>query len=200
MSACSKDCVPSLLCFINCSKVSTNFVLQGSWVSDTAVAVASSVTRWAIRIMRLCWDSPVLPQPVCHGRVRLHGGPSNVRLRALPAALAEVGLAAPGLSGHGSRLASVKHLRNAPPGSVYIGRGFQKLGLKKSDFCNPFRIGPDGDRTAVVAKFRSWICRQPALLKRLPELGGRLLLCHCEPGEPCHGQVLLQLLSRMDAS
>ena len=91
---------------------------EATYTARLAVAVASSVARWAIRIMRLCWDSPVLPQPVCHGRVRVHGDPSSVRLRALPAALAEVSLAAPGSSGHGARLASVKNLRSVPDGSV----------------------------------------------------------------------------------
>ena len=38
-----------------------------------------------------------------------------------------------------------KHHAGVPAGAVYIGRG--------SKWGNPFRIGPDGDRAAVIAKY-----------------------------------------------
>ncbi|CAX24291.1 conserved protein of unknown function [Methylorubrum extorquens DM4] len=58
-----------------------------------------------------------------------------------------------------------------PAGAVYIGRG--------SKWGNPFRIGPDGDRAAVIAKHARWLADQHDLLRALDELRGsrpRLLL------------------------
>ena len=61
-----------------------------------------------------------------------------------------------------------KHHTGVPAGTVYIGRG--------SKWGNPFRIGPDGDRAAVIAKFERWIADQHQLLRALDELRSRLLL------------------------
>ncbi|HXW70991.1 MAG TPA: DUF4326 domain-containing protein [Methylocella sp.] len=77
-----------------------------------------------------------------------------------------------------------KHRTGVPAGSVYIGRG--------SKWGNPFRIGPDGDRAAVVAKYERWLAGQHQLLRALDELRGRDLVCFCAP-LPCHGDLLLRL-------
>ncbi len=64
-----------------------------------------------------------------------------------------------------------KHHTGVPAGAVYIGRG--------SKWGNPFRIGPDGDRAAVVAKYARWLADQHQLLRALDELRGsrsRMLL------------------------
>lgn len=61
---------------------------------------------------------------------------------------------------------------------------------------NPFRIGPDGDRDAVICKFKDWIVRQPGLLARLPELRGKVLGCWCHP-KPCHGDFLAEVANGM---
>lgn len=57
---------------------------------------------------------------------------------------------------------------------------------------NPFKIGPDGTRSQVIAKYRDWILTQPHLLARLPELRGKVLGCWCSP-QMCHGDVLAEL-------
>lgn len=77
-----------------------------------------------------------------------------------------------------------KHLVGAPAGAVYIGR-CGKWG-------NPFRIGPDGDRAAVIAKHERWLRGQHHLLRALDELRGKDLVCFCAP-EACHGDLLLRL-------
>jgi hypothetical protein len=77
-----------------------------------------------------------------------------------------------------------KHHTGVLAGAVYIGRG--------SKWGNPFRIGPDGDRAAVIAKFERWIADQHQLLRALDELRGRDLVCFCAP-LPCHGDLLLRL-------
>ncbi len=67
---------------------------------------------------------------------------------------------------------------------VYIGR--------PSKWGNPFKIGRDGDRAQVIAKYREWLSHQPQLLAQLPELRGKRLGCWCKP-LPCHGDVLAEL-------
>ena len=61
---------------------------------------------------------------------------------------------------------------------------------------NPFKIGPDGDRAQVLASYRAHIegtlARQPDYLE---PLRGKDLICWCHP-EPCHGDVILELLSK----
>ena len=77
-----------------------------------------------------------------------------------------------------------KHQAGTPAGAVYIGRG--------SKWGNRFRIGPDGDRAAVIAEHERWLRGQPHLLRALDELRGRDLVCFCAPA-PCHGDLLLRL-------
>lgn len=77
-----------------------------------------------------------------------------------------------------------KHHAGMPADARYIGRG--------SKWGNPFRIGPDGDRTAVIAQHERWLADQPALLRALDELRGKDLVCFCAP-QACHGDLLLRL-------
>lgn len=72
------------------------------------------------------------------------------------------------------------------PFDVYIGR--------PSKWGNPFEIGKDGTREEVITKYRTWILTQPALLRDLPELRGKVLGCWCFP-RACHGDVLVNLCS-----
>lgn len=62
---------------------------------------------------------------------------------------------------------------------VFIGR--------PSKWGNPYKIGLDGDRAAVIAKYREWLRQHPTLDPR--ELRGKVLACYCAP-LPCHGDVL----------
>lgn len=69
---------------------------------------------------------------------------------------------------------------------VYIGRGGR--------WGNPYRIGPDGDRQTVIAKFERLLCKSPSASARymrahIHELHGKRLGCFCAP-LPCHGDVL----------
>lgn len=68
---------------------------------------------------------------------------------------------------------------------VFIGR--------PSVWGNPFRIGRDGTREEVIAKYREWVTGQTMLMARLARLRGQRLGCYCAP-EPCHGDVLINLL------
>ncbi len=77
--------------------------------------------------------------------------------------------------------------KHPAPDRVYVGR--------PSKWGNPFVIGRDGSRDEVIAKYRAWIVRQPALMAALPELRSRNLLCWCSP-ESCHADVLIELANR----
>ena len=68
---------------------------------------------------------------------------------------------------------------------------------RRSKWGNPFRIGPDGTRAEVIAKYRAWIQTQPHLLASLGELNGRRLGCWCAP-RPCHGDVLVELAEKQE--
>lgn len=76
----------------------------------------------------------------------------------------------------------VSHL---DPSMVYIGR--------PSKWGNPFTIGKHGTREEVIELYCEWIRDQTELLKDLPELWGKDLVCWCAPAA-CHGDVLLSLL------
>lgn len=76
------------------------------------------------------------------------------------------------------------------PYDVYIGR--------PSKWGNPFVVGRDGSRRAVIAKYRAWLHRQPELLGALDELRGKTLGCWCKP-HACHGDVLAALIDTVPA-
>ena len=75
--------------------------------------------------------------------------------------------------------------------AVYIGR--------PSVWGNPYRVGPDGDRGAVVAKYRQHVLGRVDLLRRVPDLVGVDLACWCKP-RACHGDVLLELVAQYEAA
>ena len=79
-----------------------------------------------------------------------------------------------------------------PRGAVYVGNAVGHVGLKASKWGNPFRIGRDGTRDEVIAKYRAWLGQQPDLMAALPELRGKDLACWCTP-ERCHAEVLREL-------
>lgn len=76
------------------------------------------------------------------------------------------------------------------PCDVYIGR--------PSPFGNPFIIGRDGDRTAVIAKFTTWFERELRnnswFRDQVLNLRGKRLGCYCAPAA-CHGDVIAQYLN-----
>jgi Domain of unknown function (DUF4326) len=86
----------------------------------------------------------------------------------------------------------VVNLRTTHRWDIYIGRASPRRRLKASIWANPFRIGPDGTRAAVIAQYEAWLLTQPHLLAQLPSLYGKVLSCWCAP-KPCHGEVLAKL-------
>ena len=74
-------------------------------------------------------------------------------------------------------------------------RAVPRSGLKASVWGNPFKLGKDGTREEIMAKFRAWLPTQPELMRRLPELKGKVLGCWCAP-EACHGDILSEFANR----
>jgi hypothetical protein len=87
---------------------------------------------------------------------------------------------------------SVVHCKKEHYG-VYIGRGRCPRTAKPGRWGNPFRIGPDGDRQEVIARYAAWLSQEVdserITLADLAALDGEVLGCWCAP-EPCHGEVL----------
>lgn len=78
-----------------------------------------------------------------------------------------------------------KYRHGVPDGAIYIGR--------PSRWGNPFVIGKDGDRAAVIAKYRAWLLANPEMVATAKrDLAGKDLVCFCSPA-PCHGDVLLEV-------
>lgn len=105
-----------------------------------------------------------------------------------------------------ARVIHVDDLRDHPeryPDAVYIGRAVPRKGLKASKWANPYKIGPDGSRRMVIAKYRY---RMAAFVRRddLHELAGKPLACWCRrdgeartPDNTCHGDVLVALIREL---
>jgi hypothetical protein len=58
---------------------------------------------------------------------------------------------------------------------------------------NPFVIGKDGTRDEVIAMYEARLRKSPKMMKRLPELKGKVLGCFCVPLLRCHAEVLARL-------
>lgn len=88
----------------------------------------------------------------------------------------------------------VVHCRQEPY-DVYIGRGRCPHGGEPGRWGNPFRIGRDGSREEVIARYAEWLREEVDAermsLAELAALDGRTLGCWCAP-EPCHGDVLVR--------
>ena len=88
-----------------------------------------------------------------------------------------------------------KRTDKIPPDAVYVGRG-SFHGLPNSKWSNPFRIGVDGNRQEVIAKYADWLDGMVFNdLLDLDELAGKDLVCWCAP-LPCHADVLLELANK----
>ena len=69
---------------------------------------------------------------------------------------------------------------------------------RQTKWGNPYKIGRDGDREQVIAKYEAYLLESP-LYEQLGELRGKDLACWCAPPSGlaidevprwCHGQVL----------
>lgn len=79
---------------------------------------------------------------------------------------------------------------NHEPYSVYIGRAGRG---EAGPLGNPFRLGRDGTREEVIAKFEEYARNNKAILALIKGLKrDDILGCFCKP-KPCHGDVIVKL-------
>ncbi len=99
-------------------------------------------------------------------------------------------------------IVNIKHCPDFNPklnkNDVYIGRFHRsKYGFYPwSKWHNPFKLGVDGDREAIIDMYRSYILSNPGLMSSLHELKDKRLGCWCKP-EPCHGDILIELVDQL---
>ena len=75
---------------------------------------------------------------------------------------------------------------------IYAGRGDRSQGLERSEWANDFPISEHGLHNALQL-FQRQLEQKPALLQRLPELAGKILVCHCGwLKAQCHCAILSQ--------
>ena len=73
---------------------------------------------------------------------------------------------------------------------LYIGRGSRQRGIPPSQWGNPFSVAKYG-RYEAIDRYQRYLESDSTLKKKVKELGGRTLVCHCKPNEHCHSDVLI---------
>jgi len=82
---------------------------------------------------------------------------------------------------------------------LYIGRNNCYVkGTFSSIWRNPFSVKKFG-REGCITQYEKHIRANKELMKRLPELAGKVLGCWCKP-EACHGDVLVKLVSEVKST
>lgn len=92
--------------------------------------------------------------------------------------------------------ATVVNVRFTDSWTIYIGRANKFRRLPASKWANPFRIGLDGTREEVLAKYEHYVRNRSDLMTAISELDGQILGCWCWP-DPCHGGVFVRLLEEI---
>ncbi|CAK0833477.1 unnamed protein product [Prorocentrum cordatum] len=69
---------------------------------------------------------------------------------------------------------------------LYVGRGCGRLSANRSFWANPVKISQEMPREAAIDKFAEYLCNSDEMMKRLPELGGKRLVCYCATWCRCH--------------
>ena len=88
------------------------------------------------------------------------------------------------------------HSRDLKNNEVYIGRGVPQKRVPPSKWANPFRLRDQGaTRDGIIEAFRDHLRAGAYLWACLPELQGKVLVCHCRPHERCHGDVLIDAVA-----
>jgi hypothetical protein len=69
---------------------------------------------------------------------------------------------------------------------------------RPSRWGNPFVIGRDGTQAQCVERYSAWLAlpeQEPLRREARAMLTSRNLACWCAAGAPCHGDILLDLVS-----
>ena len=75
-----------------------------------------------------------------------------------------------------------------PAGAIYVGR--------PTRWGNPFPVGAQRSQADAVARYRRWVEERPTLVDEARRrLAGHDLVCWCPLDQPCHGDVLIELVN-----
>lgn len=99
----------------------------------------------------------------------------------------------------------------------YIGRTVPSRGLAASVYANPFRVGPDGSRAEVLAKYRQHLRDHPEIVERARReiKPGDRIACWCkdpmrswqtalpfyvhlDKEKDCHGDIVADIVEGQD--
>lgn len=98
----------------------------------------------------------------------------------------------------GEWIISPEHVYIGRRGVVFLNR--ERFPARDSMWANPYKIGRDGTREEVLAKYETSLRERlevnEELRSELLKLDGKILGCWCAP-EPCHGHVLLRLIEEL---
>lgn len=89
----------------------------------------------------------------------------------------------------------------ADPANVYIGRAGvvfvdgARYPKEASPYANPFKVGRDGAREDVIAKYEVYLADRIAAGLDLSPLKGKRLGCWCKPAA-CHGDILTKYVPK----
>ena len=85
---------------------------------------------------------------------------------------------------------------NKEPYDVYIGRG-SKWGCPYTIIKDRPTLAKEivASKEEALSKYNVYVLNTPELMESLDELDGKVLGCFCKP-EPCHGDVLLELIAQ----
>jgi hypothetical protein len=85
---------------------------------------------------------------------------------------------------------------NKEPYDVYIGRG-SKWGCPYTIIKDRPTLAKEivASKEETLSKYKEYVLNTPELMESLDELDGKVLGCFCKP-EPCHGDVLLELIAQ----
>ena len=64
---------------------------------------------------------------------------------------------------------------------------------RRTVYGNPFAMPSDGTRDEVCDAYGLYLKHKPSILKTLPSLRGKVLICHCVPAR-CHGLSILAMM------
>lgn len=88
-----------------------------------------------------------------------------------------------------------------PGTTVYISRAIPRFGLERSPFDIPWTTPNAKRRPSSLRRYRNYVLAQPELIRLLPDLRGKTLVCWCRRSDEertdantCHGDILLDIL------
>lgn len=132
--------------------------------TEVAAALTGTSGRSVARFKRISEHAPDLAEAVRSGDTSLHAAETELKARLEPQ-------------------------RDEPSRDDFEAWSAEERDLR-SRYGNPYKIGRDGNRAEVIARYQDeHLPSRPDLTARLSELHGKVLGCWCHP-EPCHGDVL----------